>query len=61
MNKYKNMIIHIESHTDSRGSAEYNERLSSERRAKSTYDYFIQQGIKKDLALPHTKGMENIN
>ena len=40
MNKYKNMVIHIESHTDSRGSDKYNERLS-ERRAESTYDYFI--------------------
>ena len=52
MNKYKNMIIHIESHTDSRGSDKYNERLS-ERRAKSTYDYFIQQGIKKERITSH--------
>lgn len=44
MNKYKDMVIHIESHTDSRGSAKYNERLSS-RRAASTYNYFIKQGI----------------
>jgi len=52
MNKYKNMIIHIESHTDSRGSDKYNERLS-ERRAKSTYDYFIQQGIKVERITSH--------
>lgn len=44
MNKYKDMIIYIESHTDSRGSAKYNERLSS-RRAASTYNYFIEQNI----------------
>ena len=44
MNKYKDMIIHIESHTDSRGTAKYNERLSS-RRAASTYNYFIEQKI----------------
>mgnify|MGYP000403886078 FL=1 len=44
MNKYKDMIIHIESHTDSRGTAKYNERLSS-RRAASTYNYFIEQNI----------------
>lgn len=44
MNKYKNMVIHIESHTDSRGSAKYNERLSS-RRATATYNYFIEQHI----------------
>jgi outer membrane protein OmpA-like peptidoglycan-associated protein len=52
MNKYKDMIINIESHTDSRGSAEYNEKLSS-RRAKSTYDYFIEQGIKKPRITSH--------
>jgi len=52
MNKYKNMIIHIESHTDSRGSDKYNERLS-ERRAKSTYDYFIQQDIKVERITSH--------
>lgn len=44
MNKYKDMVIYIESHTDSRGAAKYNERLSS-RRATSTYNYFIEQGI----------------
>lgn len=44
MNKYKDMIIHIESHTDSRGSAKYNEVLSS-KRAESTYNYFIESGI----------------
>jgi len=52
MNKYKNMIIHIESHTDSRGSKDYNERLSS-RRAKSTYDYFIEQGIESFRITAH--------
>ena len=52
MNKYKNMVIHIESHTDSRGSAKYNEKLS-ERRAKSTYDYFIQQGIRVERITSH--------
>lgn len=44
MNKYKNMVIHIESHTDSRGTAKYNERLSS-RRAAATYNYFIEKNI----------------
>jgi len=52
MNKYKNMVIHIESHTDSRGSDKYNERLS-ERRAESTYDYFIQQGVKTERITSH--------
>ncbi len=44
MNKYKDMIIFIESHTDSRGSAKYNEKLSS-RRAAATYNYLIENGI----------------
>jgi outer membrane protein OmpA-like peptidoglycan-associated protein len=44
MNEYPNMVIKIESHTDSRGSAVYNEYLS-DKRAKSTRDYIISQGI----------------
>lgn len=38
------MVIKIESHTDSRGSAGYNKYLS-DKRAKSTRDYLISQGI----------------
>ena len=34
MNKYPSMIINAKSHTDSRGSNSYNERLS-DRRAKN--------------------------
>lgn len=52
MNKYKDMIIHIESHTDSRGTAKYNERLSS-RRAASTYNYFIEQNIAPERITSH--------
>jgi len=44
MNEYPTMIIKIESHTDSRGNDDYNEKLS-DRRAKSTRDYIISQGI----------------
>ncbi|MFD0795838.1 OmpA family protein [Maribacter chungangensis] len=44
MNEYPNMVIKIESHTDSRGSAVYNDYLS-DKRAKSTKDYIISQGI----------------
>ncbi|MBZ9629607.1 OmpA family protein [Salegentibacter sp. LM13S] len=33
MNEYSNTIFHIEGHTDSTGSAEYNEKLSRERAA----------------------------
>ncbi|MDC0008099.1 OmpA family protein [bacterium] len=44
MREYPNMVIKIESHTDSRGSAEYNKYLS-DKRAKSTREYIISQGI----------------
>ncbi len=44
MIEYPNMVIKVESHTDSRGSAQYNKYLS-DKRAKSTRDYIISQGI----------------
>ncbi len=44
MTEYPNMVIKIASHTDSRGSAVYNDYLS-EKRAKSTREYIISQGI----------------
>lgn len=44
MNEYKGMVIKIESHTDSRGNNAYNKYLS-DKRAKSTRDYLIRQGI----------------
>ncbi len=44
MNEYPQMVIKIESHTDSRGSNVYNKYLS-DKRAKSTRDYIISQGI----------------
>lgn len=44
MTEYPNMVIKIESHTDSRGKKAYNKYLS-DKRAKSTRDYIISQGI----------------
>ncbi|MEM9078363.1 MAG: OmpA family protein [Bacteroidota bacterium] len=44
MKEYPKMVIKIESHTDSRGSDRYNEKLS-DRRAKSTGNYIVSQGI----------------
>ncbi len=44
LNEYPNMVIKIESHTDSRGSARYNDKLSFER-AKATYNYLIDKGV----------------
>lgn len=44
MKKYPNMKIKVESHTDNRGKEEYNRELS-EKRAQSTVQYVISQGI----------------
>jgi len=47
MKEHNEMIIKIESHTDSRGNDKYNMKLS-DRRAKSTRDYLISRGIDKE-------------
>ena len=44
LNKYPTMNIDIRSHTDCRGPASYNQKLS-ERRAQSTRQYLIDKGI----------------
>ncbi len=44
MREYPTMVIRIESHTDSRGTATYNKYLS-DKRAKSTREYIISKGI----------------
>ncbi|MEX1384001.1 OmpA family protein [Lutibacter sp.] len=44
MNKYPEMVIRLESHTDSRANDDYNMVLSNNR-AKSTYNYIISNGI----------------
>ncbi|WP_299554289.1 OmpA family protein [Seonamhaeicola sp.] len=43
-NDYPEMVIRIESHTDSRGALTYNDKLSIDR-ANSTYEYLISKGI----------------
>ncbi|WP_163401424.1 OmpA family protein [Flavobacterium fluviatile] len=47
MTQYPTVVIKIESHTDSRARDDYNLQLS-DRRAKSTRDYIISQGIAPD-------------
>ncbi|WP_047545026.1 OmpA family protein [Psychroserpens sp. Hel_I_66] len=47
LNKYPTMTIDIRSHTDCRGTASYNEKLS-ERRAKSTRQYLVDKGVDAD-------------
>ncbi len=44
MKNFPNIIIKIESHTDSRASDDYNITLS-QNRAKATYEYIISKGI----------------
>jgi len=44
MKEYPQTIFHIEGHTDSTGSASYNEKLSRER-AASVREFLISQGI----------------
>lgn len=46
-NDYPDLVIEIGSHTDKRGSIEYNRKLA-ERRAQSTYDYLIAHGIEPE-------------
>jgi len=47
MNKYPEMVIMVKSHTDNRGTDAYNMALS-ERRARSTVQYVLSKGIKRD-------------
>ncbi|OIQ15622.1 OmpA family protein [Lacinutrix sp. MedPE-SW] len=47
MREHPNMVIKIESHTDSRGRDKYNKKLS-DRRAKSTRDYLFSRGIAQE-------------
>ncbi|MDT0675636.1 OmpA family protein [Autumnicola musiva] len=47
MNKYPTLEIEIGSHADARGSDQYNMDLS-ERRAASTLEYLVEQGISRD-------------
>lgn len=50
MEKFPEMTIKIESHTDSRGADRYNLELS-DKRAKSTMEYLISQGIDSNRIL----------
>ncbi|WP_277013047.1 OmpA family protein [Flavobacterium lindanitolerans] len=47
MDRYPDMVIYVKSHTDGKGSAAYNLRLS-EQRAQSTVQYLVSKGISKD-------------
>lgn len=55
MKENPNLIIELGSHTDLRGSEDYNDTLSS-KRAKSCVDYIIAQGIEADRISPKGYG-----
>jgi outer membrane protein OmpA-like peptidoglycan-associated protein/tetratricopeptide (TPR) repeat protein len=47
LRQYPELVIHIESHTDSRGNDSYNEALS-EKRAQSTLEWLVSKGIDRN-------------
>lgn len=51
-NDYPDMVIRIESHTDSRGALSYNDKLSIDR-ANATYEYLISKGIDSSRITEH--------
>ena len=55
LKKYPTMGAELSAHTDSRGNASYNERLSR-RRAESVVTYLVQQGIPPTRLIPIGKG-----
>ena len=55
LNEKSNVTIELSAHTDNRGSAQYNERLS-QRRAESVVNYLIDHGIAADRLTPKGYG-----
>ena len=55
MKKYPDLVIHIVSHTDRRGSEAYNMTLS-DKRAKSTMEYIVSKGIDAGRLTAEGKG-----
>jgi outer membrane protein OmpA-like peptidoglycan-associated protein len=55
LNENPNVTIELSAHTDYKGSAAYNERLS-QRRAESVVNYLIEHGIAADRLTPKGYG-----
>jgi outer membrane protein OmpA-like peptidoglycan-associated protein len=55
LNENPNVTIELSAHTDYKGSAQYNERLS-QRRAESVVNYLIEHGIAADRLTPKGYG-----
>lgn len=56
LKKYPENIIEVQGHTDSTGTASYNQQLS-EQRAKVVYDFIIANGLKTSGLSYHGYGM----
>ncbi len=59
LNDNPNLIIELSSHTDSRGSNSYNNRLS-QRRAEAVVRWLVEHGIDRDRLVPRGYG-ESVN
>ena len=55
LKEFPDLEIRIESHTDSRGSDDYN-MLLSKKRAKAAFDYVVSKGIDPNRLLYHGYG-----
>ena len=56
----ENLVVEINSHTDNRGSDDYNRKLA-QRRANSCVDYLIEKGIDKDRLIAKGYGEDQPN
>ena len=57
LNENPNVTIELSAHTDYKGAADYNERLS-QRRAESVVNYLVEHGIAADRLTPKGYGKE---
>lgn len=56
----ENLVVEINSHTDNRGSDDYNRKLA-QRRANSCVDYLIEKGIPSERLIPRGYGEDQPN
>jgi len=57
LKKYSDMTMEIQGHTDNRGGADYNKRLSDQR-AAAVKKYLIDHGVSADRLASHGYGLE---
>jgi len=57
MNKYPDLTMDVQGHTDNRGGADYNKRLSDQR-AASVRKYLVEHGIAASRLTSHGYGLE---